>query len=273
MASGFELTTPLDKASSHVHAVRNSGYGWTMVKELAFGEHQDDLKQMGKVAYLITKGKLTFSRKDKSGRAAFTGRNKVVHLGVQDQGPGEKRAILQRQLTVHKDGLYDIEATRNNKGCVFVEGHVCLSPAFATELLHAGHIHWLDQNGEEDQSAWKSRDADEINVTVPNNETDQNARELQQWFEQEWDDYEKKRGDTRKVDTKTLYRSSANIDKNQRGWRNQRDWRRGVERRWVYNQQDPELWIIAAFIRISLNYLKSMKCDECILSSLEQSRT
>lgn len=64
-------------------------------------------------------------------------------------------------------------------------------------------------------------------VSVPNVETDENARELRQWFQKEWDGYEKKRGDTRNVVTKTLYRipvsAEQNVDKsiearNAGGW-------------------------------------------------------
>lgn len=40
-----------------------------------------------------------------------------------------------------------------------------------------------------------------------NVKTDENARQLGQCFEKEWEIYESKRGDTQIVDTKTLYRA------------------------------------------------------------------
>lgn len=49
-----------------------------------------------------------------------------------------------------------------------------------------------------------------FNVSVPDGRTDENARQLKRWFWNEWDEYERKRGDTRMVDTKTLYRGPKN---------------------------------------------------------------
>lgn len=225
MAPGFELIPPFDHAEAHELALNLVGYEYTMVKKLSHNTSIEDLKQSGKVGYLIVNGYLTVNRKDKSGRAAFTGRNKIVHLGVQVRETHDKRAILRRQFTVQKDGLYDLEA-RKPGGCTYVEGHVCLSPAFATELLRAGQIHWLDNNDKTVSSATivnllkgttiestrvkvcgKTGIQMRFKVTVPDAGTDQTARQLQKWFEDEWVDYEKKRGYTSKVDTKRLYRT------------------------------------------------------------------
>lgn len=235
MASGFNKAPLADEARRrHELDLIGAGYEWTMVKNLRHTTAIKDLKQLGKVAHLIIEGSLTFNRKDKRGRAAFTGRNKTVHLGGQTHESGAKRLILRRQLAIQKDGLYDLEANKPG-GCTFVEGHVCLSPAFATELLEAEQIHWLDVTGEKVDNSTIinllketviTSDSIQVlrggkvvkkmrfNVTVPGAEIDDNARQLKRWFDNEWTEYERKRGDTKLVDTRTLYRAAKNAGGN-----------------------------------------------------------
>lgn len=228
MAPGFQITPPYDEAERHQLDVIGAGYQWTMVKELRHTKDIKDLQQLGKVVYVIIEGSLTFNRKDKRGRAAFTGCNKIVHLDGQTHEPGDKKVVLRRQLAVQKGGSYDLEANKQG-GYTFVEGHVCLSPAFATELMKAGQIHWVDERGEEvdnttsinllEDSVIESDNIQALrggkvakklrfNVTVPDAKTDENARQLKRWFENEWEDHERKRGDTKMLDTKTLYRAA-----------------------------------------------------------------
>lgn len=87
-----------------------------MVKELRHTKDIKDIQQLGKVAYLINEGSHTLNRKNKRGRAASTGRNKIVHLGGQTRTPGDKKVILKCQLTVQKGGLYDLKANQSG-GC------------------------------------------------------------------------------------------------------------------------------------------------------------
>lgn len=120
MAPGLQRTPPHDEAERHQLDVIGAGYQWTMLKELRHTKDIKDLQELGKVAYVIIKGSLTFNSKDKRGRSAFTGRNKIVHLDGQTHKPGDKKVVLRRQLAVQKGGLYNLEANKQG-GCTFVE--------------------------------------------------------------------------------------------------------------------------------------------------------
>lgn len=221
VANGFDIVSAAT-ATDHERAIINAAYNWTRITTLDQGDTLSDQQYDGKTVILIQDGHVTLSRKKKNGRAAWDGRVKVLRLGAN---PGNK-PVQRRQQTVKKDGLFDVTASEPG-GCTFVEGFVCLSPAIAVKMLEEGHIAWYDEGGERVNSdrvitllkdttikservrvAGQKGMVMQHTITVPQN--DQLAGQVQQWFQDEWADYEKKRTDAIKIVTRHLYRGADN---------------------------------------------------------------
>lgn len=189
--------------SRHENIVLGQGYAWVQTNTLAdkwtngitddttpdniASQAPDCLRphgHHGPNTHRIVKGALTLTSVD-----PHTNR-KVSEVTISEHG--------RRDAPVAANVFYD-GRTPETAGCTFVEGHKCLSPRTALRYMRGGTLGWFDAEGdvvsEADQKYVMEQLEKSRTVELADNGVSFRmrgrkpvARDMQAWFDQEWQD-------------------------------------------------------------------------------------
>lgn len=217
----FDTTSKAERErSDYERLVMDYGYPWTTTKTLAQGEILEDQKQDGKALILPVENQV---KVENVKRAWATRKTRVTYGPMQSVRVGSQGQGVKRQQVVNRNGTYNIVATEEG-GATFIEALVCLGPSAAIRLLQAKEIRWLDENGSRVskaqiipilQTATAVKTVKTVRdgkmkyvyrVRFPGDGEEPLAAALQQWFDKEWDEYDKRRGRAGIIPTQTIAR-------------------------------------------------------------------
>lgn len=194
---GFRYSKP--DFSAHEKAVKEAGYPWVCSNPLkpswislednprpnGFPDRLNIHGHHGVNTHLIVSGDLTV-RKIKQ----FHGQVSVPVLTISTD-PG-----APREAATVGDEMY---WGTTERGCVFVEGHRCLSPATANRFMDRGTLRWVDRQGyevnkyEQDyikgqlQGARFDWDSARRRASIRFAEHNGTTENLAKWFKKEWE--------------------------------------------------------------------------------------
>lgn len=188
--------------NKYVRALHKAAFPWVIYYSMDQGESFEDLSVKGKHVILLVKGRLEAENKSRAWMKPF---DRVQTL--------DEATTAQKQLPIRANGKYDLTAEIDSE---FYEAHVCLSPSLAKELVEDGGLRFYTEDGKAAANATvvdllrrttfertTKKNQVTVNVNVPNFETSQVSKAIQDWFEAEWD---KKTYIKRRTAAKTLDR-------------------------------------------------------------------